>query len=222
MSLSKAVLPEESTKFKWTLSKLQAARLIAEGQMADYAIAEKVNVNSVTIGRWKAHPDFRRKVVMYLNEINESVLAMGVANKSVRVGRLNERYNQIQEIVRERGESAEMQNVPGGKTGLLVHDVKGAAGVAYDVYKVDTALLGEEREIAKQAAVEMGQWNKNDEQPDVGANLTIEQRVTNIVAIFNGARERRGRETDPKNSGELSTPARVVSPVTVKSVEQQS
>src|SRR5262249_32081265 len=50
----------------------------------------------------------------------------------------------------------------GGRTGLIVHNVKGVGKgdnfQLIDLYEVDVALLREMRECERQAAQEVGQW----------------------------------------------------------------
>lgn len=52
----------------------------------------------------------------------------------------------------------------GGKTGLIVHNVKGVGKgddfQLIDLYEVDTGLLREMREHEKQAAQELGDWTE--------------------------------------------------------------
>ena len=58
----------------------------------------------------------------------------------------------------------DVQDVAGGRTGLIVHNVKGVGKgddfKLIDVYEVDTSLLKEMREHEKQAAIEVGQWQE--------------------------------------------------------------
>lgn len=71
-----------------------------------------------------------------------------------------------------------MPDVPGGKTGLLVREIKsiGAGPNSREVeeYKVDTGLLKELREHERQAAIELGQWQESGQQLKPGeARLTV-------------------------------------------------
>jgi hypothetical protein len=62
-----------------------------------------------------------------------------------------------------------MENVPGGRTGLLVRQIKAVgAGVNRKLvpeYVVDTGLLREIRATAQQAAEELGQWKDESDTP---------------------------------------------------------
>jgi hypothetical protein len=96
-----------------------------------------------------------------------------------RVCALEDRWLRLQQVIVERAASAEMQRVPGGRTGLLTHAVKGiGAGENFqvvDAYDVDASLLREMREIEKQAAQEVGQWTEKHEHTGAdGSPLAIE------------------------------------------------
>jgi hypothetical protein len=65
------------------------------------------------------------------------------------------------QVVEERAADASMAKVPGGRTGLLVRQIKvvgsGANQKLVPEYVVDTGLLREIRATAQQAAEELGQ-----------------------------------------------------------------
>lgn len=70
-------------------------------------------------------------------------------------------------------------DVPGGNTGLLVHNVKSiGAGVTaerVDLYEFDAALVKELREHERQIAEELGQWKQ--EWDDSGSEVLIQMRT---------------------------------------------
>ena len=73
----------------------------------------------------------------------------------------------MNQLIEERAVAPEMQDVPGGKTGLLVRDRKtigsGESAEVIDVFRVDVGLLRSLLEIEKQAAIETGQWTEKRE-----------------------------------------------------------
>lgn len=81
----------------------------------------------------------------------------------------------MQQVIAERAEDIELQDVAGGKTGLIVHNVKGVGkGEDFqliDLYEVDTGLLKELREHEKQAAQELGQWTEKKDLTTNGQPL---------------------------------------------------
>lgn len=92
----------------------------------------------------------------------ESLKRRAISHAEVRVARLNKDWLKLQRVFEARATAPEMQDVPGGETGLLVRNVKGVGqGDKFqlvDVYEVDTASLKELREMEQQAAKELGQW----------------------------------------------------------------
>ena len=63
--------------------------------------------------------------------------------------------DRMRRVIEER--AAEMADVPGGSSGLLVKTYKGK-DAATAVYKFDAALVKGLRETCKQVAIEIGQW----------------------------------------------------------------
>src|SRR6187399_566616 len=82
-----------------------------------------------------------------------TVMERGIAVKQNRIDALDERWRLLQQIIAERAADPDMQHIPGGKTGLLVHTTK-AIGVGQsqqiiDEYTIDAVLLREAREHEK-------------------------------------------------------------------------
>lgn len=57
--------------------------------------------------------------------------------------------------------------IAGGASGLIARDIKGPNDTP--IYKVDTGLTGELRELMKHTAIELGQWQEN-----IGGNVSIQ------------------------------------------------
>ena len=91
-------------------------------------------------------------------------MRQGVADKARRIERLNQRWNQIQQVIAARSESKVTRDAPGGKTGLVIQATRalgqGKALQQVPNYEVGISLLREERAIAEQAARELGQWTE--------------------------------------------------------------
>lgn len=148
--------------FEWDNAKEEAAFLLADGQLSDESIAVKVGVSRAAITRWKRHQPFQDKIKEHQQEIARTVLAKGIAQKAHRVRAQHTRWLKMLRVIEERAADPEMQNVPGGQTGLLVRKVKavgrGDNFQLLDEYEVDTGLLKELREHEILAAKELGQW----------------------------------------------------------------
>lgn len=111
-------------------------------------------------GLSKAHLDY---FDMMKARFEEHAAKYEIARRFRRVERLNKRWLAIEDLIDARGTEL-TGTAPGGETGLLAHDIKVVGGgdnaITVDVYEFDAALIKEERELAKQAAVELGQWEE--------------------------------------------------------------
>ena len=169
-----------------------AADLVAEDRLSDSQIAAEVDVHRQTLAAWKRRPEFQEKVRECAAAIERVILTDSIARRSRRVRALDDRWLLMQQVIEERAASSDMRAVPGGKTGLLAHDVKsiGGGGNAerVDVYEVDTGLLKELREHEKQAAQELGQWvdkmahGGDSEAPPI--RLAVEAKTAAYARFF--------------------------------------
>jgi hypothetical protein len=155
-------MSHELTEFEWTDEKYKAAKDLASGVLTDEDIAGQAGVTRRQLARWKTHPDFQSRIQEHLDDFREETRRRGLADRERRVAALNDRWVRMQRVLEARADDPALQHVPGGTTGLLVHNVKGVGkGEDFqliDLYEVDTALLRELREHEKQAAQELGQW----------------------------------------------------------------
>jgi hypothetical protein len=70
---------------------------------------------------------------------------------------MDDRLQRLHRVIRERAADPEMQDVPGGPTGLIVRTTKMVGKKEVKEYALDAALLREIRELEAQAARECGQ-----------------------------------------------------------------
>ena len=144
--------------------QIEAAYLLAEDKLTDAQIAKRLKIGRTTLHRWKQIPAFAAKVAEFVQQTEAEILKRGIARKARRVEALHARWLKMQRIIEDRSAAPEMQHVAGGKTGLLVRQLKsigsGPAAQVVEEFEVDTGLLKELREHEKQAAVEMGQWTE--------------------------------------------------------------
>lgn len=143
------------------------AKLIVESDLTIEAIAERADTTPQSIYNWKKTEDFQNLITLCRAEYRKRIETTGIANLENRLDALGDRWRRMKRIIEERSRSPEMANVPGGQTGLIVHQVKGVGkGEDFqivDEYVVDTGLLKEMREHEKQAAQELGQWVEKKE-----------------------------------------------------------
>jgi hypothetical protein len=93
---------------------------------------------------------------------------------------MNRRHKKLEQVIEERGADPKMEKVPGGKTGLLVRELK-TIGVGKDQqiiqqFSVDGTLLKSALELETAAAKELGQLNEN-------ASASLEVTVKRIIGI---------------------------------------
>lgn len=115
------------------------------------------------------------KIAAAIRQLRASIAAEGIASLDTRVHGYNERRESLLKVLRERGASKDMQEVPGGKTGWLVAEprwIGGAeGGKEITVYRFDSALFHALQAVDKQAAQDLGQWTEKRELhgPEGGA-----------------------------------------------------
>lgn len=154
-------------KFRWTQVKVEAAQLLAEGQLSAREVAQRVGVSHQAVNLWRLDPDFAAKVGEIVGEIEAEIRNRGIARQLLRVDALQDRWLLMKRVIAERSGAEEMQDVAGGTTGLLVRTFKvvgnGPDAHVVPEFSVDTGLLKELREHEKQAAQELGQWTEKRE-----------------------------------------------------------
>jgi hypothetical protein len=184
------LMSQKVTTWTWNGKRLEAAQLLAEGELADEAIVAKCGVSRRQLLRWKAVPDFGSKVVELAGEIEAAVRRKGVCRKSHRLAALSDRWERLRWVIAERAEDPDLARVPGGRTGLLVRQQKGlGSGDNFRVvteYAVDTGLLREIRELEQQAAKECGEWEEKHDHKHRGTGPGGEIEHVHLYIPDNG------------------------------------
>lgn len=136
----------------------------AKGNATEAARMAGYKGNDVTLGAVGAENLKKPLIMTAIENARTAILEQGISVKQSRIDALNDRWERMKQVIVERAVDPNMQHVPGGKTGLLVHQQKaigaGPSMQIIDEYNVDTGLLKEMREHEKQAAQEMGQWTE--------------------------------------------------------------
>jgi len=152
--------------------QFEAARLVARGRTTLVEIAQLVGVSRRTIANWKANRAFRAEVARMDQAWRDRARKTGIGDPDRRLLRINERWRKLQTVIEERAKDPQMQDVPGGKTGLLTVTYKTRTLVDYSgekperstelvpEYEVDTGMLAEMRQLEEHAAIHEGQWKK--------------------------------------------------------------
>jgi hypothetical protein len=170
-------MSENVREWFWNTKRTRAAELLAQDELSDDEIAETVGATSRQFRRWKKREEFAARIEELREQFDIAVQRHAVAKRLRRVKALNDRWMRMQKVIEERAADPAMQEVPGGKTGLLVHDVKVVGGGdnvrVVDLYQVDTGLLKELREHERQAAQELGQWVEKKDLTYKGKQITF-------------------------------------------------
>jgi len=137
--------------------------MLAEDDMSDEAIAERVGVTSRTLRNWKQHPEFAAQVGDYVGQLQAAMLRYRIAKKRHRLKVLNDLHEKELTVIAERAE-ANAGLAPGGATGLVVRQLK-QIGSGRDVqiveeWVVDNATIRQIMALEQQAAQELGQWQE--------------------------------------------------------------
>jgi transposase-like protein len=172
--------------FEWTNERIEAAQLVAYGELEVGDIAAKLGVSARTLYEWRRVPEFAARVDEIIEDIKASLRRRKVSHVEQRVARLNRDWLRLQKVFEERAADPAMKGVPGGETGLLVHTVKGVGKgddfQLIDQYEVDAGALRELREIEKQAAQELGQWVEKKEL----AESTLSKQLGDLLVRTRG------------------------------------
>jgi hypothetical protein len=141
--------------------------LVAQDELTNEQIAERVGVARYSLDRWKLAPEFRSRVASLVADMREAVRQRGIADKRNRLDLYEDIKDRLRQVVAERAADPTMADVPGGRTGMLVRGYKsigsGESAQRVEEYTVDGVLAKELRDYAKQAAIEVGDWAERRE-----------------------------------------------------------
>lgn len=154
-----------------TPQKEKAALLFAAAELTTEEIARECDTSRQTLFLWRKEPAFIAKVRSEQSDIHRSIRSSGIAVLENRVRALHDRWRRLQLIVKERAADPALIDIPGGASGFIVR--KGKCG-----YGIDKELLDAIRELEKQAAQELGQWEEKFRHAGAdGGPIQIEHSV---------------------------------------------
>jgi hypothetical protein len=78
--------------FEWTGARIEAAQLLAEGRLAEAAIAERVGCDRKTLWRWRQDPAFAGRVAEIVGQLGAEALRRGLAVRTQRLAAINDRW----------------------------------------------------------------------------------------------------------------------------------
>lgn len=159
-------------RYKWTRPKLQAAELVAQGELTVVEIAGEIGVSFQAIYNWLKHPAFQAKIDERIAEIGASVNRRKISRIDQRIEAYNRVWIKLEKLIERRLEEICVE-----------------------------AAVKELRDLGKQAAQELGQWQDRvtfKSQPTDEPTLSPEQASAALDAI-NGC--------DPEHASDSSDPA---------------
>ena len=95
---------------------------------------------------------------------------------------LNEVHDKLLQVISERALDPDFADVPGGKTGLVVKNVKGIGRGAIEVFEVDTATVRELRAVQQQVAEELGQHIQRVSINEGLSEAAMDARISELMS----------------------------------------
>lgn len=89
-------------EYSWTDAKRTAAFLLAEGRLGVEAIAAEVGVTRQTLWDWRQDLPFRVEVEQLRKQFDEEFYNHGFANKRIRIGKLIEHAERVEQKLKTR------------------------------------------------------------------------------------------------------------------------
>lgn len=156
--------------FKWSHQKESAALLLAtEPNLTIPQVAQRAGCSPRAIDGWKVRPEFQGRIKELFDTWCKQIRSKGIALKERRLLSYLEAYEAIQVIKADRAAEYAESGL-GGKSGYVVKEMKTVAGEPVAHFVFDRALMAEERELKKQLAIELGEFEQKLEVsgPDGG------------------------------------------------------
>lgn len=168
----------------WNAKRERAATLIAMAEIPREQIADELGIGRRTLYDWLAKEEFKARVEEIQSEIREEIrtkiLTTGIADKAERVKAGSERHTLMQSIVMRQ-----LENYAAATLKIDPEVPECMAELASDTDEdddddgagVDHSLLKELRQIEKQIAIEVGDWQEavGDNTVKAYINLDIDR-----------------------------------------------
>lgn len=157
--------------------------MFAQGDSTQAEIARAVKCSPAMICLWAKEPEFQAEVERLRAIYRAQIFNQGLADKKARLAKYEDLIARMYQVIEGRAAGRTAALVDGGASGLIAHDVKfGKMGDPIDIGRFDKALVSEVREVLKQIAIEVGDWQERQTITNVDVrNLTDEQleRIAN-------------------------------------------
>jgi DNA-binding transcriptional MerR regulator len=136
-----------------------AAIFAAEDDLPDSEIAQHCGITRRTLMRWKKQSAIQQKIDEHLRRSKQDSERQMIVERQMRIADMSVMLQKLEDIIRERANSPEMKDVPGGDTGLMRRrkiSFRRPQGPLCD-YELDTGLLRESRRLLMAVARALGQ-----------------------------------------------------------------
>jgi hypothetical protein len=170
-----------------------AAQLLGEDRLPDRQIAEIVGISRRQLAKWKTLPDFKELINTHAKQYISQFTTEGLARKEKRLAVKNDIHDRLLTAIKERGDDPDMEDVPGGTTGLVVKQYKaigkGKSFRIIEEYKIDTPVVRSILDLHEDVREELGQNKIPQFQPvdAQGQPLQPPQIVVQVVQVQKGS-----------------------------------
>jgi transcriptional regulator with XRE-family HTH domain len=139
-------MSQRSPGFDWTAQRVQAATLVAQDELTDEQIAEKLGVDRRTLARWKESAPFQETVQALVEQFRQATSTLAIADKQQRVAALDDRWRRMRRVIDERATfygdlSAQHSKPPAAKGRSQPAPAAAAAGPEWVAPGAGTGLL---------------------------------------------------------------------------------
>lgn len=138
--------------------KARAARLVAEDNLTDEAIAEQAKVTRRQLTNWKRESAFRQAVAEHIAQITQQILSEGIARVDKRLAAKQDRWRRLQRAIEEQANNPQVRDQPGGRSGFLFYREIPTRFGQIEEYTLQTGVSAEMRALEMDAAKEAGQY----------------------------------------------------------------
>lgn len=145
---------------KWIL----AAQMVARGEKEKRQICAELGISVPGLWKWEQDEEFQAEVARIRAAFRAALIERGVADKANRLGKYAGLLDRMFSIIEARSCDPDAEMVRGERSGLIARDVRlTKSGEPIDIGRFDKGLVSEIREVLKQVAIEVGDWQEKRE-----------------------------------------------------------
>lgn len=185
-----SILPQDSKRkpWKWTKTKVKAAKMLVEGELKQKDIALELGVAQQTLSKWSYEPEFALYIKRMRNAYEATIMSQGIANRANRVKIIQGMQDRLQMIVDARAE-ANSYHV-GGASGYIAVEQKMVGQTMIEVGVFDAALHREHRALLNQVEESLGQSLSRETVAAEGAQQFTVSFLDSIVERVEASKRR--------------------------------